>query len=78
MKNNKILSAEEFRIKECVSIEQDLFNSDLHELMINFAKYHVHLALIAASESYFCEGDIHECTPLPENILNSYPESNIK
>lgn len=47
---DKILTAEEFRIKEGINKDQDLFNSDLEYLMIEFAKYHVQKAIDACIE----------------------------
>jgi hypothetical protein len=61
-------TAEEFRIKQCVSIEQDLFNTDLHELMIEFAKLHVEAALKAARPIGMNE----------ETQMSFYPLNNIK
>lgn len=46
----KMPTAEEFRISQCIDIGQDLFNSGLHELMIEFAKLHVQAALEEASK----------------------------
>lgn len=46
----KILTAEEFRIKEGINKDQDLFNSDLEYLMVEFAKYHVQKAIDACIE----------------------------
>jgi hypothetical protein len=80
---DKILTADDF----CKDLQSEYeetgeykmyFAIDIPNKLREFARYHVNLALIAASESHFCEGDIHECTPLPENILDSYPENNIK
>lgn len=48
---NTIPTAKEFRISQCMSIEQDLFNSDLEYLMIEFAKLHVEAALNNANEN---------------------------
>jgi len=44
-------TAEEFRISQCVTIEQDLFNSDIEELMVNFAKLHCKAQLEAILEN---------------------------
>jgi|LakMenE18May11ns_1017448.scaffolds.fasta_scaffold9508963_2 hypothetical protein len=66
------MTAEEFRIKECMSITQDLDNSDLHYLMIEFAKLHVKAAL-EAKDSYLNKYGMAE-----EGYENAYPLTNIK
>jgi hypothetical protein len=55
------MTAEEFRIKECMSITQDLDNSDLHYLMIEFAKLHVEAALKEAAEKAIKDNIIDNC-----------------
>ena len=82
----KTPTAEEFRISQRVSIEQDLFNSDLHELMIEFAQLHVKAALEAAAnnaetkeEAFYGVDEIYYTKIVDrESILNAYPLDNIK
>jgi hypothetical protein len=76
---DKIPTAEEFRISQGISIEQDLFNTDLHELMIEFAKMHVLNALRDASENTETTYDsAYNVICDKESILNAYPLKNIK
>jgi hypothetical protein len=81
------MTANEFRIKECMSISQDIDNSDIEFLMIEFAKYHVEQALKTASKSVdyrLRENhlDLHMFDDSfevdPNSILNAYPLENIK
>jgi hypothetical protein len=83
-----IPTAEEYRISQCVSIVQDLFDSDLEELMIGFAKLHVDAALEAASKKVKITerkkvidntgGYVRIPTIYKRYILNAYPKELIK
>lgn len=75
---DKILTAKEFRIKECINIDQDLFNSDLEFLMIEFAKYHVQKALEYALEEVPYGGSDSISYKDVKGILTCYPLTNIK
>ena len=75
---NKIPTAAEFRAKKLEKIEGDLFNSDLDELIIEFAKLHVEAAL--KNQTKILKRYMINNVPIPSNksIMESYPLSNIK
>lgn len=81
---DKIKTAEEF-IDEYLlknnSDIQDIGYWDTEEIMIEFAKYHVNRALQESLESIPCLGsstDIASYEEVEKEVLNCYPENNIK
>lgn len=81
MKNERIKSAREFFGDEFYG----LLRSDEKsvDLMIKFAKYHVELALIAASEKVkldlkWKEGSLFKSTINKKSIIEAYPLNNVK
>lgn len=76
---DKIKTAEEFlNTEEYYSVSNDF---DTRVAMIAFAKYHVKMALQESLESIPCLGsstDIPSYEEVEKEVLNSYPENNIK
>ena len=86
-----ISTAKEFLLAQegyaALNINYPKLNNAIQEVMIEFAKLHVKMALLAASEKAICENEetyggngesMDYYTVNKKSILNAYPENLIK
>ena len=74
-----IPTAEEFLDNSDFPVDKtEVWDLDIHDIMIKFAKLHVEAALKEASENVIIDGHPFEYELDKNSIINAYPLENIK